>query len=61
MKFTMVELHEEAEREVEMRMTVYARRVNNGTMKPEVAQRRIALMQAIAEHLAELADKERLV
>jgi hypothetical protein len=50
-----------AEREVAWRRRVYAGRVGTGRMTPNMARHEIAMMQAIAEHFAELAKRERLL
>lgn len=46
-------------REIEMRKSVYGRRVINGQMSPHHAAEQIAVMEAIADDYRELADKER--
>ncbi len=48
-RFTDQEKREAAEREVKFRRRVYARRISEGKMKPEQAEREIAVMEEIAE------------
>jgi hypothetical protein len=50
-----------AEREAQMRRQVYRNRVLTGRMSKKQADAEIDKMAAIAEHLAELAEKERLL
>lgn len=49
MSFTAQEKLECAERELKYRRSVYARRVELGHMSAELADRQIALMEAIAD------------
>lgn len=56
MMFTAEEKHREAQREVEMRKTVYARTL----MSPHEIKRKIAIMQEIADEYQKQA-KERLL
>ena len=49
------------EREVKMRRQVYQRRVTNGVMRQETADREIEIMEAIAEDYRILVTKERLL
>jgi hypothetical protein len=49
--FTTAELIREAEREIALRVNVYAGRVKAGKMKEAAATRQIALMKAIADRL----------
>lgn len=50
--FTPQELATEAAREAGMRRGVYAKRVAAGRMSPAEADRRIAMMEAIARQLS---------
>lgn len=63
--FTAEEKHREAVREVQMRKEVYHRQRNpiGATPKPltDGQQRRIAIMQAIADDYAQEASKDRLL
>jgi hypothetical protein len=59
--FTADEKRREALREVEMRKAVYDRKVTMGTMTRREADRYIAIMKAIADDYAKLAEKERLL
>lgn len=54
-RFSVRELIEEAQRETRMRRQVYDRRVAAGKMSPVDAQRKIQLMEAIAERLIKTA------
>jgi hypothetical protein len=56
---TLDELIRCAEREVRYRESVYPRMIANGRMTQRRAEREIALMQAIAEHLREAAIPSR--
>ena len=58
--FTFDRLAAAAERELTFRRRVYARRVQMGKMRQDAADLEIALMQAIAEHLREQADRDSL-
>ena len=58
---TMKELQRCAEREVEMRRRVYARFVAKGTMSQVKANTEIRMMEEIARHFAELAEREQLL
>ena len=55
------ELQRCAEREAKLRRQVYANRVLTGRMSQAQADAEISKMQAIAEHFAELAERERLL
>jgi hypothetical protein len=57
MKYSALEKHREAAREMEMRKTVYARL----RMSPSEAKRKIEIMEEIANDYRALADKERLL
>ena len=59
--YTMRDLQTCAERETNFRRSVYSRRVVKGSMTPAQADAEIDKMQAIAEHFAELAERERLL
>jgi len=50
-----------AEREVHWRRRVYPGRVSTGRLSARKADEEIDMMQAIAEHFAELAKGERLL
>ena len=50
-----------AERETNMRRKVYANRVLTGRMSRQMADAEIDKMAAIAELLAEIEEKERLI
>jgi hypothetical protein len=50
-----------AEREAKLRRQVYANRVLTGRMSQAQADAEIDKMQAIAEMLAEMAERERLL
>lgn len=64
-KFSAFEKHREALREVEMRKDVYTRQRNpiGATVKAltDLQQRRIEIMQEIADDYGVLAEKERLL
>ncbi len=49
---------EEADREVTMREKVYSRQLGLGTITPDAANRRIAIMRAIAARLRNDRDRE---
>lgn len=59
--FTATELMECARREAKMRRHVYERSIEKGYITHVFADREVAMMEAIAEHFAELAVKERLL
>jgi len=59
--YTTRDLQRCAEREVNLRQRVYENRVLTGRMSKQQADAEIAKMRAIAEHLAELAEKDRLL
>ena len=59
--YTVRDLQREAEGEVVMRQRVYQNRVLTGRMSANQARDKIRKMDAIAKHLAELAEKERLL
>jgi hypothetical protein len=60
-QYSAFEKHREALREVEMRRSVYERRVEARQMSRKEADRKIAIMEEIAAEYAALAEKERLV
>lgn len=49
---TLAEMIAEVDREVAMRREVYARRVADGRMRQETAERQIAVMEAVAKRLS---------
>ena len=59
--FTAEELRQCAEREVKLRRQVYPNRVECGRMTQQLADRQIAMMQAIAERLRADEQTERLL
>ncbi len=59
--YTHTELHECAAREVKQRKRVYAYRIRQGQMTEAFAKQQIGMMQAIADHFEELAQKEKLL
>lgn len=59
--FTARDLQQCAEREAGLRRVVYRNRVNTGRMTRRQADTQITMMEAIAEHFAELAKRERLL
>jgi hypothetical protein len=61
MKYSAQEKHRELLREIEMRKSVYPRRVMSGSMSQRQADRQIAILQEIAEDYRTLADRERLL
>ena len=58
MAFSAREKHKEAVREVAYRQFVFSKRVDEGRMKEAEAERRIAIMEEIAEDYREQAEKE---
>jgi hypothetical protein len=56
--FTNADKWKEAEREVRYRQRVYGRLVADKGMRQEVADKRIAIMQAIAEDYRKLAERD---
>ena len=54
-----LEKHREATREVIRRKNVYARCVGSAKMDPRDAQRKISIMQEIADEYLARADQER--
>lgn len=61
MIFTAKEKLDAAQREIRMRRRVYPRRVSEQRMTQQLADREIALMEAIAKDYEEQAAKERLI
>ena len=59
--YTVRELQACAEREANMRRKVYSNRVLTGRMSQQQADAEIDKMAAIAEMLAEMAERERLL
>ena len=59
--YTAHELQRCAEREAKMRRKVYSNRVLTGRMSQQQADAEIDKMAAIAEMLAEMAERERLI
>jgi hypothetical protein len=59
--FTAAEKHRAIRREIEMRKSVYPRRVMAGQMSQNQADKQIALMEAIAADYAALMEGERLL
>lgn len=59
--YTTRELHKCAEREAGYRRHVYEKRVAAGKLSRQTADRERDMMEAIAEHFAALAEKERLL
>lgn len=57
-KFTMRRLMQEAQREVGFRRYVYPRRIAEGRMRQDIANRQIAMMEAIALILGRLAQEQ---
>jgi hypothetical protein len=58
MKFTKLEKHKAALREVALRKNVYRKRVENKWMTQAEADREIAIMQEIADEYGMLAKEE---
>lgn len=56
--FTAAELAKEAQREVQYRRFVYSRRIAEGKMTQHDAERKIAMMERIAEHYQTAAEIE---
>jgi hypothetical protein len=56
--FTNIQKASEANREVGYRQFVYSKKVAEGSMKQDVAERRIAIMQEIADHFLALAEAD---
>ena len=59
--FTATEKHRAIRREIEMRKSVYPRRVMAGQMSQSQADKQLALMEAIAADYAKLMEGERLL
>jgi hypothetical protein len=60
-EYTMEQLKACADREVKYRRYVFPRRVEQQKMTQAQADREIGMMEAIAKHYAELAERERLL
>jgi len=60
-QFTYAEMRAEAEREIRMRIQVYAAKVNKHGRTPAKLDRQMALMMAIRDVLAELEKTEQLL
>ena len=60
-QFSAFEKHREAIRELEYRRRVYERLVASARLSSDIANRRLALMQEIADDYAEQAKTERLI
>ena len=54
--FTAEELAKEAERELRYRQFVYSKLIGEGKLNPVTAQRRIAMMEEIAQHYRSEAE-----
>lgn len=59
--YSVRELQAEAEYEANMRRRVYSNRVMTHRMSRQNADRKIDMMAAIAEHFADLAEREKLL
>ena len=59
--FTATEKHRAVLREIEMRKSVYPRKIMTGDITKVFADRQIAIMEAIAADYAKQAEKERLL
>lgn len=55
--FTLDELAREAQREVQYRRWVYSKQIEEGRMAQSIAERKIAMMEAIAERLQAEAEQ----
>lgn len=60
-RFTMSVLLDCAQREVRLRRQVYPNRILTGRMSHRFAREEISKMEAIAEMLAEMVERERLL
>jgi multidrug resistance efflux pump len=60
-QYSALEKHREALREVELRKNVYERLIMKGTMSRSEAERKIAIMQSIADDYERASEKERLL
>lgn len=61
MLFTLADQIEAVDREIRYRKRVYDRRVDSGKMTRQLADRQIALMEAVRSTLAQVDAKERLI
>jgi hypothetical protein len=59
--YTMRDLHTCADREARRRQRVYPNRILTMRMRRDAAELELDLMLAIAEHFAELAEREQLI
>lgn len=59
--FTMTEKLECVQRELKQREHVYPKRVADGKMSQEFANRQLALMKAIVEDYENLSERSRLI
>jgi hypothetical protein len=59
--FTAKEKHDEAIREIEMRKSMFPRWVTMGKLTQREADRRIAILQEIANDYRKLANREQLL
>jgi hypothetical protein len=60
-QFSALEKHREAQREVELRKSVYERLIVMGVMSRSEAERKIAIMQEISDDYHALACEDRLL
>jgi hypothetical protein len=60
-QYSALEKHREAQREVELRKSVYERWIAMGGMSRSEAERKIAIMQEIADDYERASEKERLL
>jgi hypothetical protein len=60
-QYSALEKHREAQREVELRKSVYERLIMMGTMSRSEAERKIAIMQEISDEYERASEKERLL
>ena len=56
--FTWTDLASECERELSMRELVYPKRVTEKRMKPETAERQLAMMRELARRCREMAQPQ---
>jgi hypothetical protein len=59
--YSVRDLHACADREARRRQRVYPNRILTMRMRRDAAELELDLMLAIAEHFAELAERERLI
>jgi signal recognition particle subunit SEC65 len=60
-QYTNAEKAKEARREALLRERVYPRWVEQGRLSKDTAARQLAIMEEIAQDLAQLAEKDRLL